>query len=145
MKKILSIGILLFVLIAFSGIASATTYSDSGSKVKYTEGPGHCLFKKDIFNWHIVTSTSRTSSIVVINWQSQYWDHKWINVPSRNFKYTINYIKVNKNTIRIVGKTYNKGTLVGSWNKYRTTQTSPYYQAKTHKTGLVGEVINYHT
>ncbi len=131
--KIISMGILLVTLVAFSGFASATTVSNTGSNVHYVSSS-----LKWVNNWYITTSTDKNSSTFVFKGKYQKHTSKgWITIVTGLM--TVNFLKVNSTTTRMTEKTYTNGKLV--FNKAHTSKTTltPLNYAKKFES----QEINY--
>jgi hypothetical protein len=122
MKKIISFGIFLLVLIAFSGVASASYVTDSGGKTTYYNNG----LNKDIEKWsvthyttnHIIFKYSRNEMTKINNaWKSTF-----------TVSYYRDYTKVAYNKIALKGYGVQQGKyyLDNKWS-VKTTHSVYYY------------------
>ncbi len=114
----MSVGLLLITLIAFSGFATATTVSNTGSNVHYITSS-----EKSVNNWYITTSTDKKSSTFVF--KSTILKHTskgWVNLGNSVISW--NFLKVGTTTIKQTFKDYFNGKLMSSQsNTFKTTLT----------------------
>jgi hypothetical protein len=111
-NKVLSIGLMLAVLISFSGFSFATTISNTGSNVHYNSSS-----LRYANNWYISTSTHKTSSTIVFKVKVQkLTSNVWIT--GSNFKFTIKFLKISKTKIKMTFKSYKNGKLLSTKSSY---------------------------
>lgn len=129
----MSMGLLLVTIIAFSGFASATSVSNTGSNVHYVSSS-----VKWVNNWYITTSTDKKSSTFVFKGKYEKHTSKgWSTLVTALM--TVNFTKVNNTTTKMTEKTYTNGKLV--FNKALTSKTkvTPLNLAKAFES----QEINY--
>lgn len=127
----MSMGILLVTIIAFSGFASATTITNTGSNVHYTSNTN-----KWVNNWHITTSNDKKTSVFVFKGANQIHTSKgWITIV--NALMTVSFSKVNSTTMRMTEKTYTNGKLVFSKSGTKRTALAPYCYAKAFESSEI--------
>ncbi len=124
-KKIISLGLLLVTIIAFSGFATATTVSNTGSNVHYITSS-----EKSVNNWYITTLTDKKSSTFIFKFTVlKHTSKGWVNMGNSVISW--NFLKVSTTTTKVTFKQYFNAKLKYSQShNYKTTLT-PLNSAKS--------------
>jgi hypothetical protein len=129
----MSVGLLLVTIITFSGFATATTISNTGSNVHYISSS-----QKWVNNWYITTSTDKKSSTFVFKGKLlKHTSKGWNTIETASM--TVNFLKVNITTTKITEKAYTDGKLVFSKSTTSKTKLTPLNFAKAFES----HEINY--
>ena len=127
----MSLGLLLVTIIAFSGFATATTVSNTGSNVHYITSS-----EKSVNNWYITTSTDKKNSTFVFKYTMlKHTSKGWVNLGNSVISW--NFLKVSTTTTKVTFKQYFNGKLKYSQSNNYKTSLTPLNSAKsTESTNL---------